>query len=409
MRFRGPVSGWGGRVDARVIDASLVVLGLGLAALAVKTPWSLWPRPVIAVAGVAGAVTLWWSRRWPVPVTAVGALSFTLSGNPWPLLVGLFRVAAAVPRRGLAIAVAAGVAVAGFAGPAWVDAWLEPGSPGVGWSELVGAVGQVAVVTAIGVYLGTRQELLATLRERAERAEAERLLRDERARADERTRIAREMHDVLAHKVSLIALHAGALEVGAGGDAERITQGAALIRGTAHEALNELRAILGMLRTDSRSCDAGEDRATDLNRLVGAWSRAGVEVTWRDEVGELPVPTARTVHRLVQEGLTNAHKHAPGAAVTASITRHAGGDVVVSVCNGPPSRPDDRDLAGAGAGVGLVGLTERVNLVGGTLRCGSDGRGGWHVHARLPWLATPTGCAGPVGASPVRVTSTVSS
>ncbi|KAB2352557.1 sensor histidine kinase [Actinomadura rudentiformis] len=235
-----------------------------------------------------------------------------------------------------------------------------------------------ALVTAAGTYVATRRALAESWRERAESAEAGRRLRDEQARAGERARIAREMHDVLAHKVSLIALHAGALELTASEGSARVQEGAALIRVTAREALQELRYVLDALRTDEPPPD---EPFSDLGSLVGAAIQAGQRVELDDRAGPLPPVMARVVFRVVQEGLTNARKHAPHSRTTVTVDRGDGGTVTVTVHNTAGDRAGD--LPGSGAG--LVGLAERVRLVGGTLQSGPAGSGGWRLRADLPW------------------------
>jgi signal transduction histidine kinase len=356
--------------DRRVLDAVLVLGCLVLTALAVKGRWSPLPRPAIAVAGVLGSGAQWWRRRWPLPAAVLGAASYALSGNPAPIVVGLYSGAVYAPRRQVWV-----VAVAGWAGFAGLI-WLRDGRLSVAEAAAWGLA--AALIVAAGVYMATRNLLLESLRERARRAEAERLLREEQARSAERTRIAREMHDVLAHKVSLIALHAGALEVAATGDPDRVQHGAALIRVTAREALHELRTVLGVLGTDPGAV------FTDLATLVAAATRAGQRVELRDEAGPLPPATARVVHRVAQEGLTNARKHAAGAPATVSVRRDGDGSVTVTVHNGPGTG-HAMDLPGSGAG--LVGLAERIRLVGGSLRSGPlgpGGRDGWRVEATVP-------------------------
>jgi len=367
--------------DPRVISAVLVVVGVGLTALAVKTPWSPLPRGIIAISGLAGSVVLWWHRRRPAVATVTGAVVHVLSGNPWPLLVGLFSSAATRRFRLLPALV---VGTIGFAALNWLE-----GDP-VKLNEVVSAAVQTAVSLAIGVYVGTRQQLVESLRDQAERAEAERHRRVEQAKASERTRIAREMHDGLAHKMSLIALHAGAVEANSAYP-PKVGDAATLIGSTAREALEELRWVLGLLRTDGTDSTGGEapgaaDGAAagdDLFALVTSWKRAGVEIQLHDELGQMPAAIGRAAYRLVQEGLTNAHKHAPGSAVVVSMTGGGGDDVVVSVVN------DGADSGGSpglpGAGTGLVGLGERLHLVGGTLVSGQHGAGGWKLEGRFPW------------------------
>ncbi|GII81560.1 two-component sensor histidine kinase [Sphaerisporangium rufum] len=349
------------------ISAAATALCLFLTVLAVKTPWAPLPRPVIAAAGLAGTGALWFRGRWPVAVAVAGAGAYVLSGNPGPLLISLY--AGAGPRF-LVLAV---IGVAGFLAQQWVDGgrW--------GTDALISAVAATGVTLAAGAYATTRRELNRSLRERAERAETERRLRDEQARSAERGRIAREMHDVLAHKMALISLHAGGLEVNASAGPERVEREAALIRVSAQEALEELRKILGVLRAGPED----DDGFPDLRRLVDSWTSAGGTVTLRGDTGTWPPETARAAHRLVQEGLTNAHKHARGAPVTVTATGSREEGATIVVANGPSPRPGP----GTGAGVGLVGLAERFRLIGGTVRAGPDDAGGWRLEGRLPWHA----------------------
>jgi signal transduction histidine kinase len=364
----------------RAISVASVAVCLALTYLAVKTPWSPLPRPVIAAAGLAAAGAVWFRGRWPLTVAAIGAGAYALSGSPAPLLISLFSGAGlGQGRRILALAV---IGVAGFLAPEWVA------NGQVGANELISAGTGTAATMAAGGYAAMRGELTRSLRERAERAETAQRLRHEQARAAERARIAREMHDVLAHKITLISLHAGGVEVNAHAEPARIEREAALIRATAQEALEELRSILGVLRTDQDG-DGGVpaetvDELPDLRRLVESWAHAHTSVTLDGDVGAMPVATARAAYRLVQEGLTNAYKHAPGAAVTVRVDGRPGEGVTITVGNGPPRRPGS-PLPGAGAG--LVGLAERFRLIGGTVHAGPDDAGGWRLHGRLPWLA----------------------
>jgi signal transduction histidine kinase len=356
--------------DRRVVDAAVVLACLSLTVLAVKTPWVDLPRPVIAAAAVAGSAAQWWRRRWPHVAAVAGAAAYALSGNPGPWLAGLYAGASYAPRRHVwALAIAGW---AGFASWSWIDAGRLDGDDVI-WAALA-----TAAVTILGAYAATRRALVVSLRERAEDAEAQRRLRDEQARAAERTRIAREMHDVLAHKVSLIALHAGALELTANGSSTKIQHGAELIRVTARETLQELRYVLGVLRTEPFTDD---QEFADLPTLVRSATEAGQQVTLHEDAGPLSAALTRVVYRVTQEGLTNARKHAPDAPVTVSVHRERE-TVTVTVRNPSPAAPPT-DLPGSGSG--LVGLAERVRLVGGTLHSGPDD-GGWELRADLPWL-----------------------
>jgi signal transduction histidine kinase len=368
--------------DQRVVDAALVVACLVLTVFAAKARWVDLPRPVIAVAGTAGALAQWRRRRHPRLAAVAGAAAYALSGNPGPFFVGLYTGASYVPRRQIWLPVVAGWA--GFLG--W--SWIEDGRP-TATAAVWGAL-SAAAVAFVGVHAATRRALVQSWLARAQSSEVENQLREEKARAAERTRIAREMHDALAHKVSLIALHAGALELTASGSSPPIERGAALIRLTARDALQELRYVLGVLRSEpglappgDTALDRGEPFA-DLSSLVRASIRAGQRVELDDRAGPLPPAMARVVYRIAQEGLTNVHKHAPDAPTTVSVER-GDGTVTVTVRNGP-TRSAPADLPGSGSG--LAGLAERARLVGGTLDSGPlghDDGGGWRLRAVLPW------------------------
>ncbi|MBB2922143.1 sensor histidine kinase [Cellulomonas cellasea] len=362
----------------RTLDTVLVVGSLLLTAMAARGGWSAVPAGVVAAAGALGSAVLVVRRARPVTVTTVGAAAYALSGNPLPLVVGLWSGGAHAPRRALAL-----VAVAGWSGLAgwW---WLDEGrldAQDAVWAALV-----TATLVGAGVQAATRRELRAAREAESRQAEVERGLREEQARAAERARIAREMHDVLAHKVTLVALHAGALEVGPGAGDARVRDAAALIRGTAREALQELRDVLGVLRAPDES-PAGPGGGADLAGLVADAERAGERVELDVDTGDLPARTAAVVHRVVQEALTNARRHAPGAPVAVRV-RRSPGEVTVTVTN-PAGVPADLDLPGSGSG--LVGLAERVRLAGGAFDAGRAPDGGWRVHAVVPCGDEPFG------------------
>jgi signal transduction histidine kinase len=389
MEARG---GWRDRGGGlRTADGVAVLACLVLAAFAAKGHWTPLPRPVILSAGAAGSLAQYWRRRWPLLAAAAGVAAYPLSGNPRPILLGLYAGAVYAPRRWVwAVGAAGGAAWAGWS---WIVA------DRLTWGDAVSAVGVAVLVTAGGLYVATRQALTESRRARAELAESEQLLREDRARAAERTRIAREMHDVLAHKVSLIAVHAGALELVASGQGERLEQGAALIRVTARQALQELRYVLGVLRDEPGIRPVGSPEPSgeplaDLPALVTASRRLGQRAELRDRAGALPMAMARVVYRVVQEGLTNAHKHAPDAPVVICVERGEAGAVTVTVDNASSSRPP-LDLPGSGAG--LIGLAERVRLAGGVFSSGPlspEHGGGWRLHAVLPWFDHHAGQSG---------------
>jgi signal transduction histidine kinase len=236
-------------------------------------------------------------------------------------------------------------------------------------------------------------------RARRTRADIEEQQRVEQARAAERRQIAREMHDVLAHRISMVSVHAGALEYHPDAPPEDVAKAAGVIRSSAHAALDELREVISLLRN---STDRGDDEdealprpqptLDDLPHLVEESRAPGTTVRFAirlNQAAEVPAATRRTIYRIVQEGLTNARKHAPASAVDIEITDESPGVVTVSVTNDPsagnvgdqiPARP----TAPPGSGTGLIGLAERVALAGGRLEHGPTHGGGYMLKATLP-------------------------
>ncbi|WP_410572130.1 sensor histidine kinase [Amycolatopsis sp. cmx-4-61] len=202
------------------------------------------------------------------------------------------------------------------------------------------------------------------------------------ARLRERARIASDMHDSLGHELSLIAVRAAALEVAGGlDDAQR--DAAAQLRTSAATATERLREIIGVLREDAAPVEPVQG---DLGELISRARASGLQIKSTVDAAEAPPMVARAAYRVVQEALTNVAKHAPGAAVTVRV-RSSGARTDVSVVNAPPPAGP---LPGAASGhVGLIGLRERVRLVGGTLRAGPDA-GGFAVTATLPHGAAPS-------------------
>ena len=237
----------------------------------------------------------------------------------------------------------------------------------------------------LGMYARARRSLLAELTDRVERAERERLLLAERARADERVRLAGEMHDVVTHRINLMVLQAGALRVSTADPAAR--QAAEELRVAGCQALAELRDLVGVLRAgDGTPAAPAEPSAEpDLSSLVAESRAVGLPVRLIEDGDPAAVaPTVRrTLFRLVQESLTNVHKHAPGAGATVSVHYGSRG-VHATVANTPRRRPSDPQLTAAGGGHGLDGLRRRVEVVGGTLTAGSTADGGFTVSASLP-------------------------
>jgi signal transduction histidine kinase len=230
-----------------------------------------------------------------------------------------------------------------------------------------------------GLFVRARRQLVQSLHEQADRA-------GDDARAAERQRIAREMHDVLAHRLSLLSVHAGALEFNSDAPAQEVAQAAGVIRESARAALEDLRGVIGVLREDTGESLTQPPQPTlaDVAALVEESRAAGMRITERIELGDAEPSAAvgRTAYRIAQEALTNARKHAPGAAVTLTVDA-SDRDVrievrtlaPVAVASGP-SLP--------GTGTGLIGLAERVTLAHGELEHGVDTDGAFVLRARLP-------------------------
>jgi len=335
------------------------------------------------VVGVVACALVPVLLRWPVPGALALAALAALSPAATPAAtLGTLYVA---QRRPLAIAAAAGGAdvvahlIRGI--------WRPNGSLPYGWwALLVIAVG-VALV-AWGQGDRARQALLASLRERARRAEAEQASRVAEARVAERARIAREMHDVLAHRLSLLATYAGALEYRPDAPPEQLARAAGVVRDGVHQALDELREVITVLRDDDGDGDGKHPLPglADLDGLIAETRDAGtdVEVTRRvTQPEDLPGGLGRTAYRVVQEGLTNARKHAPGRPVRVLLAGKPGGRLVVELAN--PVGPADPVINGSGTG--LIGLTERVRLAGGEIDHTISADGEFVLRAWLPWPA----------------------
>jgi signal transduction histidine kinase len=327
-------------------------------------------------AGVVASLALFWRRRFPSTVTLVGIAAMLTAAVFVP--AGLALLTLSIRRRDLVLAVLGLAAYVAYV----VNSWSGEGF----WVSVFTGPFLIGTWIAIGAYVGARRDLMVSLRDRAERAEAERELRGEQARLGERARIAQEMHDVLAHKVSLIALHAGGLEVNPAVGPDKVEGSARLIRETARQAMEDLREVLGVLRSDV-SVDGADltpvPQASDLERLVEASRDAGVSVTGEFALpDDVPVSIGRTVYRVVQESLTNVHKHARGASTEVVVYGDSGEGVTARVTN---VRPVAAGSLLPGAGAGLVGLRERVQLAGGRLATGPTQEGGWSVEAWLPW------------------------
>ena len=335
--------------------------------------------------GVASLAAMQCRRRWPFAVTVltVAATAVSVSAiGPWIVC----QVSLSARRRWREILPTAALSV--LAGQASLA--VQPNRTMSWYVNLLFCVLAAGVVVAIGLYLGARRDLIASLHDRAERAEREQALQVSTARAGERTRIAREMHDVLAHRMSLVAVHAGALAYRTDLSAAETRETAAIIQANSQRALADLREILGLLRDTERGIDVTHHRPqptlSDLDSLLDDERAAGAHVMLRSDLEDLdalPESIGRSAFRIVQEGLTNARKHAPHAMVTVELTGHPGNGLDLSVRN--PVRVGGELDGKDGAGFGLVGLAERAAASHGRLEHGLTRNGDFVLRAWLPW------------------------
>lgn len=359
-----------------------VLVGLSSVQYRAANPGTVlpWVLPLDQAAGVLACLALLWRRRFPVVLaagaTALATFAETVSGV---VVVALFTVAVHRPPR--TTAVLFGAALAAFA----CYHALRP-EPDIGLAVLAPLVlATYGAAVGWGLLLRNRRQLVASLRAREAAAEVEARLRTERARHEARETLAREMHDVLGHRLSLLSVHAGALVYNREATADDVATAAEVIRDNAHRALRDLREVIDVLRAPVDELPPPE--VTDIARLVEETRQAGTPVALHDDAGltttDLPATLARSLHRFVQEGLTNVRRHAPGAATDVRIVGGPGMGLTAEVVNERPAGPASDGSDGSGAG--LRGLAERAELVGGRVEHGPTGDGGWRVGLWLPW------------------------
>ncbi|MET9363636.1 histidine kinase [Streptomyces sp. NPDC006632] len=384
------------------------------------------PVPAGVSLGLVAGASLVLRRRWPIAVVLVSIAVTPASMGFMLSVVGLYTLAASeVPRR--ITAALAGMSVAGTFIVTFVRMHqsvaggdYDPGRWYVPLVSVVMSVGISGPPLLYGLYIGARRRLMESLRERADSLERELSLladraeeRAEWARTEERTRIAREMHDVVAHRVSLMVVHAAALQAVARKDPEKAVKNAALVGDMGRQALTELREMLGVLRAADQqrvavrvdavplaavgvaaavAAAAAEEGPclADIEALVGQSREAGmvVELMVQGQARGCDALVEQTAYRVVQEALTNVHKHAAGAKVMVRLA-YRDAEVAMQVENGPA----DGVTADAGlpsGGNGLVGMRERVLGLGGVFVSGPTDAGGFRVSAVLPDDTQPT-------------------
>jgi signal transduction histidine kinase len=338
------------------------------------------------VLAVPACLLVWMRRRYPVSVGwLVVGLSALSSSAIHACMVAVFSAAIhARPRRAVELTAGAIAATA-------VDCTIFTGLHGQGvFNASFFAFWSATTIAAFGLgsFVRVRRELVCRLH-------SEQRLRIHEAQLAERARIAREMHDVLAHRISLLSVHAGALEYNRDASPEEVARGLSVIRSSARAAQEELRAVIGVLRSE-----AGEDPVRppqptidDLEQLLEESRGAGMEVSLTNALSERTMSTqaGRTVYRILQEALTNARKHAPTQPVSVSIAAETDRTLRIAVVNRPESdetRPLPELADHVGSGTGLIGLAERISLSGGTFEHQRLAGGGFELTARIP-LTSP--------------------
>ena len=370
-----------------VVNLALFVFAAGLGGLALGYVWHSHGAVLDAfdvAFGVLACLALWARRSRPVAVLAtIAAASFSpLAAGAG--LVAIFTAASRTRGRALgavALLVAAGSVVFPLVNPAVGELVpVRQTFPGVMFA---------AIAFGSGLLVRARRQQVASLRERANQLEADQQRSAGLARQAERRRIAREMHDVLAHRLSLLSVYAGALEFRPDAPASEIARAAAVIRTSAAAALSDLRQVITVLREDADDT-AGPPQPTlaqipaliEESRAAGMTLRADIDL---HDPESLPAAVGRTAYRVVQEGLTNARKHAPGAPVGVTVTDNGHPGLLVEIISRRPVSAAAQGMPPpSGAGAGLIGLAERVALAGGTLEHGTNAAGEFVLRATVP-------------------------
>ncbi|GAB2993832.1 histidine kinase [Streptomyces pseudoechinosporeus] len=386
----------------------LVAWGLGVLLFFVIYPGSpeasnrpLWTADLVC--GSLSCLALWGRRRRPVTLALallpVSLFSAMASGA---IAVAVATVAVYRPFRTTAL-------VCGLHTLTLVPfLMLHPEKSRPLWLSLLAYTLFLWGVASWGMLVRARRQLVQFWHERALAAETEQKLRVNEARRAERTRIAREMHDVLAHRLSLLSMQAGAMQYRPDLPPAELARTAGIVRDAAHRSLLDLREVIGVLREDpldgedSADSVGSADSAGDeivplastaglagLDKLVAESVQAGARIRLDNQLADpdaVPADLGRTVYRVVQEGLTNARKHAPGASVRVTVQGTPGRELHAAVVNrspvGSPVGP-----AIPGTGTGIIGLTERTRLVGGRLEHGRLDNGDYRLSVWLPWSA----------------------
>ena len=379
---------YGGAVHSRLTDLGVAAIPLVLGVVGPGAHGAGWSLPLSAAISVA----LYWRRRFPLPVLlacfllgltqltaalADGVIDRTLPGfYDVGIIIAIYSAVAYGTRAARLIAVTGGIGGAAVAALVWASLVRNTLNEVVAWSALFAPV---LLAWAFGTVARTRRAYLAGLEDRAERLQREREALARVAVAEERERIARELHDIIAHSVSLMVVQSdgadAAIEQQDIGEARTAV---AAIGRTGRAALTDLRLLLGVLRSDRGIAEPqpGIGQLQDLIESVPLPVRLRVDGEPRD----LPQGLALAVFRIVQEALTNTVKHAGPEASADVRLRYSGGAMEVEVAD------DGRGLTAPGrSGHGLIGMRERAAMFGGTFTAGPGATGGFRVLAWLPW------------------------
>jgi signal transduction histidine kinase len=394
---RGPFTRWPRATDGAIVVAVFAASLVAVAASAMGegqdlTLASTVDRPAGALALLAvAAAALWWRRAHPVTVAAASAVivvAWALAGygdgHDLALAVAVYSVGRYHTDHRLSLATVVVVAAVSVLGTL-----VDPGQR----VDVLPAILLTGLPWYVGRRVRNRGDYLALLEERAERLEADQLARARRAVADERARIARELHDVVAHRVSMMTVQAGAARTVGHHDPDAAVEAMADVEQAGRQALSELRHLLGVLRPGTSDPDhlGPQPGLADVPALVDQLAATGADValTIDDLPGPLPAVVDLAAYRIVQESLTNIIKHAganPVAEVTITVDHRT---IDIDIANttstigaGSPQLP--------ASGYGIAGMRERATLLGGSLTTGPEPPNRYRVRARLPLEPEPT-------------------
>ncbi|WP_371574618.1 sensor histidine kinase [Streptomyces sp. NBC_01314] len=377
----------------RLLDAALATLVgcIGLLPLLLgRWPDGVRPSGADAVAAAAAFLLLLARRRAPLPVLALavlGEVAFTLLAS-YPsrvlkiaALLAVYTVARTVRRR-IALLAVSGTALVLYA----VITWATDSASGPEAGAVFAWTGMFA---AVGGTVRTWHDYVAAMEERALRAEESKEEEARRRVAEERLRIARELHDVIAHHIALITIQAGVAGRFLRGRPDQAEVALGHIRDAGRTVLDELGPLLHVLRQsgDETGATHPTEPMPGLSRLGGlleSLTAAGLGIRHRQAGHPRPLPTAidLTAYRIIQEGLTNAHKHGATAEVDLLVD-YGPDELCIRITNPLHSGPYPA-AAATGTGHGLTGMRERAHAVGGSLHVGADAHGGFRLTVRLP-------------------------